>query len=356
MSEEGFFISARKIRGPQTYHDYSIRRNKALMLPIFSMSPNSYQMDTMVQPDGYTPRYFLIVINVNSRKGYAYPMANKGLNDVLKALNQWIEETPAPPETMTSDQDAAYLSTAVVKWLRQHKIDLKTTTENNHNMLGIINRFIRTIRDMHFHKYRSRIFSAESMEKCVRAYNNSVHSSTGVAPNKWTKKDNKKWVSTKIDETNAKKSVGLLDKDEKVRVYKEYIDPFQKVREHFAPELYKVIGVDGNMYQVMAGNGSISSYPRYKIVPEKHPENYPMAETTERNNKYGLLSIVKHNPKKKSYLVLFEDNKRHWVTERDMREANPTKLTPLEILFWSKIDQRDWPDEIREMMPLSTTS
>ena len=215
MSEEGFFISARKIRGPQTYHDYSIRRNKALMLPIFSMSPNSYQMDTMVQPDGYTPRYFLIVINVNSRKGYAYPMANKGLNDVLKALNQWIEETPAPPETMTSDQDAAYLSTAVVKWLRQHKIDLKTTTENNHNMLGIINRFIRTIRDMHFHKYRSRIFSAESMEKCVRAYNNSVHSSTGVAPNKWTKKDNKKWVSTKIDETNAKKSVGLLDKDEK---------------------------------------------------------------------------------------------------------------------------------------------
>ena len=125
-------------------------------IPIVSKTPGSWQMDTFINEKdeknqkGIVIRKglnFLMFINVNTRKAHAYPMSGKGAPEVKKALDIFIEDEPSC-RSIASDQDAAYLSNQVKEWMYNHEINYTTTTDDNHNNLGIINRFMRTIRDM----------------------------------------------------------------------------------------------------------------------------------------------------------------------------------------------------------------
>ena len=53
---------------------------------------------------------FLVFININTRKAYAYPMKNKGTFDVINALHKFFNDVKEV-KVLCSDQDSAYLST-----------------------------------------------------------------------------------------------------------------------------------------------------------------------------------------------------------------------------------------------------
>ena len=72
-----------------------------------------------------------------------------------------------------------------------NKIDHQTTFTNDHNRLGIINRAIKTLRDLN----NDRDFTTQSMNKALKAYNNSIHSSTGKEPNQFTSNDEEQYCS-----------------------------------------------------------------------------------------------------------------------------------------------------------------
>ena len=74
-------------------------------------------------------------------------MMNKGSVEVLKALEKFVNEI-GDVKVLTSDQDSAYLSNTVLTFLREKGIAHKPAEDNNHNVLGIINRFMRTLRDL----------------------------------------------------------------------------------------------------------------------------------------------------------------------------------------------------------------
>ena len=127
-------------------HDKKFNRQTEMMLPIYSRHRDGYQMDTLVQSKHATPHYFLILININSRKLFAYPMSSKDSSSVLQALNQFISQ--ASCSSITSDQDTAYLKSEITQFMIDHHIDHQTTFTNDHNRLGIINRAIKTLRDI----------------------------------------------------------------------------------------------------------------------------------------------------------------------------------------------------------------
>ena len=132
---------------------------------IYSKIPNAYQMDTFINDKRKGGKNYLMLINVNTRKAYAYEMAGKGADEVLKALNQFIIDVPNVVSIL-SDQDKAYLSDKVLTFMKAHNINYKTTQDNDHNKLGIINRFMRTVRDL-----RSR--NNADIIHIVKAYNNT---------------------------------------------------------------------------------------------------------------------------------------------------------------------------------------
>ena len=71
-----------------------------------------------------------------------------------------------------------------------NKIDHQTTFTNDHNRLGIINRAIKTLRDIN----QERDFTVQSMNRALNAYNNSIHSSTGKEPNEFNQTDEEHYI------------------------------------------------------------------------------------------------------------------------------------------------------------------
>lgn len=73
-------------------HDKKVPAPK--YIPIVSKSLGGYQMDTFInQPRGKGINY-LMLIYINTRKAFAYPMEGKGTAEVKKALNKFIKEVP----------------------------------------------------------------------------------------------------------------------------------------------------------------------------------------------------------------------------------------------------------------------
>ena len=49
---------------------------------------------------------------------------------------------------LTSDEESAFLSKTVLEFLKSRKILVNTIPDKNHSALGIIDRLIKTLRDM----------------------------------------------------------------------------------------------------------------------------------------------------------------------------------------------------------------
>ena len=112
-------------------------------------------------------------------------MHGKSSKEVLNALQQFIKDVPNV-YSLTSDQDAAYLTNDVLDFINSQNIRYRTTEDNNHNVLGIINRFMRTIRDL------------IGENRYIDAYNNSPHRSLdNKAPNDITDQDEQNYIQTK---------------------------------------------------------------------------------------------------------------------------------------------------------------
>ena len=86
------------------------------------------------------------------------------------------------------DNEAAFSSKVVLDLLTAHNISLRIINDKRHTALSVIDRFIRTLRDMNIPtvktqhqsdhpKYRD--FSIKRMNKLLHIYNNTVHNATG---------------------------------------------------------------------------------------------------------------------------------------------------------------------------------
>ena len=318
-------------------HDKKYTRQKEMMLSIFGRKPGCYQIDTLVQSKGASPRYFLIIININSRKLFAYPMNNKDSSSVLSTLKTFINESPQI-HSITSDQDKAYLSPQVIKFMIDHKIDYQTTFTNDHNRLGIINRAIKTLRDIN----QERDFTEQSMKKAINAYNNSIHSSTGKEPNEVSSTDEEHYIQRKINETDEKANKFNLLKNTHVRIMNPP-EPMKKKRMNLTNEAYKVEYKMGNKYVIKALDNTASEYPRYRLVEDNKT---PLAKTLGTNRAI-INEIIGYN--KNKYKVRYDNNSIDTLPIANLREGRPTRLSPLELNYWRR-NKNKIPVEIRAIM------
>ena len=109
-------------------HDKIIsnRRKRIYQLKIFSRFPNAYFTDIYDNLPNHTPRYWQLFINTN--------------------LKQFVPSYH--PRKITSDEEAGLVAKINTDYLSNNKCGLFVVQERNHSTLGIIDRFIRTLRDM----------------------------------------------------------------------------------------------------------------------------------------------------------------------------------------------------------------
>lgn len=128
-------------------------------------------------------RYLLTAIDVFSRKAYVQPLRSKHHKAVLKALERLFQDCPYPKYIQT-DQGLEFLSGPVKSYLRDRNIKQFYTSSDTKS--SIVERFNRTLKNRMF-KYFTANRTLRYMDKLqdfVQAYNNRVHRSIGIAPNR----------------------------------------------------------------------------------------------------------------------------------------------------------------------------
>ena len=251
-------------------------------------------------------------------------MKGKGADEVKKALEQFVKEV-INVYSITSDQDPAYLSNEVLEFMKEHKINYRTTEDNNHNVLGIINRFMRTLRDL---VGENRFIDTYEMKELIDTYNNTPHKSlNNKAPNEITSKDEDKYIKNK-----AQNNPYNFKQYDRVRLVEDK-NPLGKHRSNVSKTAYEVDSRVGNEFIIRAKDNSIDKVPGYQIV--KTTNNIPLSKTL-KNNKRGIIEkIISYDKKKNKYHVLYDDGQRDFIPAKNLRESIPTKLSEMELEYWS---------------------
>lgn len=128
-------------------------------------------------------RYLLTAIDVFSRKAYVQPLRSKHHNAVLKALERLFKDCPYPKYLQT-DQGLEFLSGPVKTYLRDKNIKQFFTSSDTKS--SIVERFNRTLKNRMFKYFTANrtLRYVDKLQDFVQAYNNRVHRSIGIAPNR----------------------------------------------------------------------------------------------------------------------------------------------------------------------------
>ena len=284
----------------------------------------SYQFDTLIQ-QRLEP--YLVFININTRKAYAYKMHDKGKNSVLDALRRFVNDVP-DVAILTSDRDRAYLTDDVLNFLTEHHIEYHTTHNNNHNILGIINRFMRTLRDMN----SERDFTEEQMNDIIEEYNKSPHKGLGYkAPDEMNSEREARYVRSNI--SHQSHYINRFKEGDTVRVIQEK-NPLTKRRSNLSKESYIVDGRDRNQLLIRAKDGSIDTMPAYRLV--KADKRYKVAETILDQQRGVIDKITGYDKEKDKYNVIYDEGTKDTIPAKNLRETEPNRLSEMELSYWSK--------------------
>lgn len=355
--------SARKEYEKNVIHDKYKVEQRQYMLPIYSTTGSAYQFDTMFNGKNGNPPAFLIIININSRRGYAYPMMNKGSKEVIKALNLFLQEAYPKPTDMTSDQDSAYLSNDITKWMLDNEIQHYTTTEHNHNVLGIINRFIKTLRDMldnNAGPNEQNKFTNFTMQEIIAKYNTTPHSAImKLAPNDFDDDANKAYIAYMMrKEAMIRDRPGFrLVPGQGVRTVHER-NYLGKKRRNVSKVRYSVVGPVGSGVLIKAGDSSVAKFPRYKLIND---DKAPPAKDIDKSKRKEILELNDYLYDSDAYKVIYKKkndegkNITGTVSVKQLREGNPTRIHVLEHQFWRKKGE-GFPKRLRDIIRGTTTT
>lgn len=295
------------------------RKIEPYYVKIFSTSMGSWFHDILDNGDGHTPRYWHVFIGTNNHYGVAYELPSRHARDVYKTLEQFINDHK--PSKLTSDDESAFTDKNVVKLLKDNNVNMHIVTDKNHSSLGIIDRFIRTLRDMntpHEHskrqsndpKYKS--FTPTRMKKLLDIYNTSYHGRIKCTPTDMLN-------DPKLEKEYIFEQLKLRDKREsrpdfniEVGSFVRYIlpraDGKTKKRYQISRECYKVEAKRGHTYILIAKDGTVKEFPRYRIMlaqkDGRRPRNCQWADTFGTWNGY-VKRIIHYDEKKHRYTVAF---------------------------------------------------
>ena len=152
-------------------------------------------------------KFLLACIDVFSRLAYIVPMKNKESRTVNDAIEEIIELTS--PIKIQCDNGKEFDNHSFKKMMKERGIDIQFIDVGDHKRLGIVDRFVRTLREK-INKYLTMFNTTKYIDvlpKIISNYNNSYHSGIKKIPNDVEQDDedvikltNKKYNKAKQEE------------------------------------------------------------------------------------------------------------------------------------------------------------
>ena len=308
-------------------------------------------MDLLDNGKDNEPRYWFVFIGTNNRYGVALPLNSKSAEDVRDALNEFINEYK--PAKLTSDQEKAFMEKRNIELMKEKKVLLQTVPERNHSSLSLIDRFIRTLRDMNRvvdgeinkqsidEEFKS--FSIEKMNELIDIYNNTYHSAIKCTPKEMFDNEEleKEYIFNCMDKHEKQKRIE--DFELKENEYVRYVidkDPLKKKRYNVSNESYKIAGKEGNHYILEAADGTTMIKPRFKLV-RADVNKYQQAKTIDGAWNGVLKEIISFDKRTNKYKVKFDDgNNGEYIDNIPvsfLRGRFPTRKSKMEKEFFSSL-------------------
>jgi hypothetical protein len=129
-------------------------------------------------------RWLLCCVDVFTRKAYVVPMKNKTSISVTTAMHHVIEQSK--PVIINCDQGSEFISREFKQLASDNSIDIRYVPVGDHHKLAIVDRFIRTLRQL-INNYQTVYKTTryiDVLDKLVDNYNNTYHSGIKGIPNK----------------------------------------------------------------------------------------------------------------------------------------------------------------------------
>ena len=328
-------------------HDKKLNNKRIYQVKIFSPFTNAWFTDIYDNLEGNEPRYWEIFINTNTRYVEAYPLNNKTKNSINEVLRLFVNKYH--PRKLTSDEESGLIANDNLTYLKENKCGLYIIQEKNHSALAIIDRFIRTLRDMNTpgdgvnegtnvdstnSKYKH--IDKPTMEKLLTKYNNSIHSSTGYKPiDMMNNKDLElKYIKKCIDEKQRQQEIADFKLKEGSLV-RYYLDRTPKRRTNISRETYKIESRAGNIYTIIALDGTTKDLPRWKLIHVDPNEKHVMGQTlgTDKGIVEKIINEVSNNRVNVKWLMPDGSEYTQVINNRELRFPTPQFESKLECEF-----------------------
>ena len=238
----------------------------------------SYQADLIFYPktkktnNGYDT--ILTIIEITSRMAYCIPMKGKKTSQIIQAMNKFLKTKGITIKNLTTDKGSEFISASWKKLMKDHKIFHFLADEGDHNKMGMIERFNRTIKGL-ISKYQSMYKSKkwiDALGDLVKNYNNTVHSSTGYAPSKVGFQERVEIRLKAGDKTYKLDQKKNLNVGDKVRILQQK-KPFGKEGSKWSEEVYTIKEDHTKTFKV---EGQTKRYKHYELLKvEVPPEENP---------------------------------------------------------------------------------
>ena len=255
----------------------------------------------------------LLLININTRKAYAYALNNVEVNKVdpdskgsqvkpiggqndygtqeytitysttnkkttsnlINVFKQFLNDIDHKITSLRFDNESAVKSKQFQIMLRNNKIKFIPVIEGSHTSLSLIDRLCRTIRDISYNM-GIKILTQNDINKVLNVYNNMYHSSLSkmlgkkITPNEVNEHPEleQQIINYCIDYNKQLKVLHPeieLQVGQICKVYQPF-DKFKKRRRLLKKDYYKIVNKTGNIYTVQnTRNNKKIDVPRYFI-------------------------------------------------------------------------------------------
>jgi hypothetical protein len=276
-------------------NSFPLKKNKKHYSLHHIAPKNTYIEDIVFFESGFKRKIaFLILINENTRQAHAIPLnivvnnegkeilisGEKSIESYIPALSRLIVKQGLKIKYLKADNEKAFGSTKkfngiVSKFYKDKNITFIPAPvsfgSTNHTSLSLIDRLVRTIRDM-MYNMNEEIMTPQLMNQILFQYNNAPHKTLSkylkfsVTPNEMnniTESDMARKI--KQENYNILRQPGFKFKENDFVLAYDPQDPLKKRRSQVKQKKLQIIGFENGLYVVRDEDGNVNHVSRYLL-------------------------------------------------------------------------------------------
>ena len=224
--------------------------------------PRTFQLDIMYYPVGTSFKNILLIVDIQSRKAWAYVISSTSGENILTAYKKFESEVDI---INAIEGDNQFSFKAFKEYNDEKNIRLDTSiAKDEHitkggNKLGILDRLVRTLKEM-IEKYRSVVSKQtsfpEMIDKIINTYNNQPHRTIKSTPNEMfddvSKQNFNNQKDKEFNKNELKKNNISIGAEARILESKGKLE---KGSQKYSTDLYKLVEREGNRFIVQDSEG-----------------------------------------------------------------------------------------------------